>query len=104
MPGLDAKVPAVRRAMWPRCIRARWRGIRWLHARGRNGPSRHDHREQLGASNMKVLVAGDRGYIGAVLVPLFRAAGHDVDGLDVGLYDGCDLGPFPAAQPGEATG
>jgi nucleoside-diphosphate-sugar epimerase len=52
---------------------------------------------------MKVLVAGDRGYIGAVLVPLFRAAGHDVDGLDIGLYDGCDLGPFPAAQPGEAT-
>src|SRR5215472_13554252 len=42
---------------------------------------------------MKVLVAGDRGYIGAVLVPLLRAAGHEVDGLDVGLYEGCDLGP-----------
>ncbi|MGN6681591.1 MAG: NAD-dependent epimerase/dehydratase family protein [Streptosporangiaceae bacterium] len=52
---------------------------------------------------MKVLVAGDRGYIGAVLVPLVRAAGHDVDGLDLGLYDGCDLGPFPASQPGPAT-
>jgi nucleoside-diphosphate-sugar epimerase len=36
---------------------------------------------------MKVLVAGDGGYIGAVLVPLFRAAGHEVDGLDLGLYD-----------------
>jgi nucleoside-diphosphate-sugar epimerase len=52
---------------------------------------------------MKVLVAGDRGYIGAVLVPLLRAAGHDVDGRDLGLYDGCDLGPYPAAEPGRAT-
>jgi nucleoside-diphosphate-sugar epimerase len=42
---------------------------------------------------MKVLVAGDRGYIGAVLVPFLRAAGHEVEGLDLGLYEGCDLGP-----------
>jgi nucleoside-diphosphate-sugar epimerase len=42
---------------------------------------------------VKVLVSGDRGYIGAVLAPLLRAAGHEVDGLDVGLYEGCDLGP-----------
>jgi nucleoside-diphosphate-sugar epimerase len=47
---------------------------------------------------MKVLVAGNGGYIGAVLVPLFRTAGYEVDGLDLGLYDGCDLGP--AADPG----
>ena len=44
---------------------------------------------------MKVLVAGDCGYIGAVLVPFFRAAGHQVDGLDLGLYENCDLGPAP---------
>lgn len=44
---------------------------------------------------MKVLVAGDRGYIGAVLVPFLRAAGHEVGGLDLGLYEGCDLGPGP---------
>ena len=44
---------------------------------------------------MKVLVAGDRGYIGSILVPFLRAAGHEVDGLDVGLYEGCDLGPVP---------
>ena len=44
---------------------------------------------------MKVLVAGDRGYIGAVLVPFLRAAGHHVDGLDLGLYEGCDFGPGP---------
>ncbi len=37
---------------------------------------------------MKILVAGDRGYIGAVLVPLFRGAGHEVVGLDAGWYDG----------------
>jgi nucleoside-diphosphate-sugar epimerase len=46
---------------------------------------------------VRVLVAGDRGYIGAVLVPFLRAAGHHVDGLDLGLYEGCDLGP---AAPG----
>ena len=65
---------------------------------------------------MRVLVAGDRGYIGAVLVPFLRAAGHVVDGLDLGLYEGCDLGPAPAGagprpprdlrdvQPGELAG
>ena len=42
---------------------------------------------------MKVLVAGDGGYIGAVMVPFLQAAGHQVHGLDLGLYDGCDLGP-----------
>ena len=44
---------------------------------------------------MKVLVAGDRGYIGAVLAPFLRDAGHQVNGLDLGLYEGCDLGPGP---------
>jgi nucleoside-diphosphate-sugar epimerase len=44
---------------------------------------------------MRVLVAGDRGYIGAILVPFLRAAGHEVDGLDLGLYEECDLGPGP---------
>ncbi|HEU4948725.1 MAG TPA: SDR family oxidoreductase [Kribbella sp.] len=46
---------------------------------------------------MRVLVTGDRGYIGAVLVPFLRKAGHVVDGLDVGLYEGCDFrgGPEP---------
>jgi nucleoside-diphosphate-sugar epimerase len=44
---------------------------------------------------LKVLVAGDRGYIGAVLVPVLSAAGHSVDGLDLDLYRGCDLGQVP---------
>ena len=44
---------------------------------------------------MKVLVSGDRGYIGAVLVPTLRNAGHEVVGLDAGWYDGCDFGEEP---------
>jgi nucleoside-diphosphate-sugar epimerase len=44
---------------------------------------------------MRVLVTGDRGYIGAVLVPFLGAAGHEVVGLDVGWYDGCDFGAQP---------
>jgi nucleoside-diphosphate-sugar epimerase len=47
---------------------------------------------------MRILVAGDRGYIGAVMVPFLRAAGHEVDGLDLGLYEGCDLGPAPSDE------
>lgn len=45
---------------------------------------------------MRVLVNGDRGYIGAVLVPFIMAAGHDVEGLDAGWYDGCDFGVQPS--------
>lgn len=48
---------------------------------------------------MRVLVAGDRGYIGTVLVPFLRAAGHEVEGLDLGLYEGCDLGPALDSTP-----
>ena len=47
---------------------------------------------------MRILVAGDGGYIGGVLVPFIREAGHQVDGYDLGLYEGCDLGP--AAEDG----
>jgi nucleoside-diphosphate-sugar epimerase len=46
---------------------------------------------------MKILVAGDRGYIGAVLVPFLRSAGHEVGGLDACLYEGCDFGAGPDA-------
>ncbi len=44
---------------------------------------------------MRVLVDGDRGYIGAVLVPFLMEAGHEVEGLDAGWYDGCDFGEQP---------
>ena len=40
---------------------------------------------------MKVLVTGHRGYIGAEMAPAIRDAGHEVVGLDIGLYDDCDF-------------
>jgi len=52
---------------------------------------------------MRVLVTGDRGYVGSVLTPLLLAAGHDVVGLDAGWFDGCELGPVPAGYR-ELTG
>lgn len=41
---------------------------------------------------MRVLVTGHDGYIGTVMVPLFQAAGHDVVGLDSGLFSDCVFG------------
>jgi nucleoside-diphosphate-sugar epimerase len=39
---------------------------------------------------MKILITGTEGYIGARLAPWLHAHGHDVCGLDIGLYrDGC---------------
>jgi nucleoside-diphosphate-sugar epimerase len=43
---------------------------------------------------MHLLVAGDRGYLGAVIVPFLQRAGHQVVGLDAGWYDGCDFWPI----------
>jgi nucleoside-diphosphate-sugar epimerase len=45
---------------------------------------------------MKVLITGHLGFIGAVMVPLVQQAGHEVTGLDIGLYNGCDFGSPPA--------
>lgn len=44
---------------------------------------------------MKVLLTGSAGYIGAVAHEELRDAGHEVTGLDLGWYAGCDLGPGP---------
>lgn len=41
---------------------------------------------------MRVLVTGHDGYIGYSLVPLLQGAGHEVVGLDSGLFAGCGLG------------
>ncbi len=46
---------------------------------------------------MKVLVTGHLGYIGVEAVSLFRAAGHEVTGLDVGFYNECDFVSPPDA-------
>lgn len=47
---------------------------------------------------MKVLVTGHDGYIGTVLTPLLKAAGHEVVGLDNQLYVGCDFGDVPQVE------
>lgn len=48
---------------------------------------------------MRILVTGHRGYIGAVMVPYLVERGHDVIGLDTGLFEGCDLGGGPETIP-----
>jgi len=52
---------------------------------------------------MKVLLTGHQGYLGSVLAPVLRAAGHEVLGLDSGLFARCVLGPAPDDPPGEAV-
>ena len=47
---------------------------------------------------MNVLVTGHEGYIGGVLVPFLRRRGHQVAGLDNGLFAGCDFAP-PSLSP-----
>jgi nucleoside-diphosphate-sugar epimerase len=44
---------------------------------------------------MRVLLTGNEGYIGTILVPMLRAAGHDVVGLDSGLFRECSIAPVP---------
>src|SRR5579863_5162772 len=41
---------------------------------------------------MKVLVTGHNGYIGSVMVSMFCAAGHEVVGLDLFLFESCTFG------------
>jgi nucleoside-diphosphate-sugar epimerase len=48
---------------------------------------------------MRVCVSGDGGYVGGVLVPFLQSAGHEVEGLDAGWYDGCDFGMPPRPIP-----
>lgn len=44
---------------------------------------------------MRVLVTGHEGYIGTVLTPMLLAAGHEVTGLDSGLFRRCTFGDEP---------
>ena len=40
---------------------------------------------------MKILVTGDKGYIGSVLTQKLLAKGYDVKGIDIGFYNECIL-------------
>jgi nucleoside-diphosphate-sugar epimerase len=42
---------------------------------------------------MRILLTGHLGYIGAVAAPMLVAAGHEVVGLDSGLFEDCNFGP-----------
>jgi nucleoside-diphosphate-sugar epimerase len=42
---------------------------------------------------LKVLLTGHNGYIGSVMAPILRAAGHEVVGLDTYLFEECRFGP-----------
>ncbi|QRP45442.1 NAD(P)-dependent oxidoreductase [Amycolatopsis sp. FDAARGOS 1241] len=48
---------------------------------------------------MRVLLTGHTGYLGTVMAPELEEAGHDVVGLDSGLFAGCLLGPAPKDPP-----
>ncbi|MFX1521775.1 MAG: NAD-dependent epimerase/dehydratase family protein, partial [Promethearchaeota archaeon] len=41
---------------------------------------------------MRLLVTGNKGYIGSVMVPMLQEEGFDVVGLDNDLFDGCVFG------------
>lgn len=47
----------------------------------------------------RVLVTGQNGYIGSVLVPMLQAAGHEVVGLDNDYFEACRFGDPAAASP-----
>ncbi len=66
---------------------------------------------------MRVLVTGNLGYVGTVMTPHLRAAGHEVWGYDTGYYEHCVLGPLGdpgvtlqiakdvrAVEPGDLSG
>ena len=46
---------------------------------------------------MKILLTGNRGYVGSVLTEMLLAQGHEVIGFDTGYYDDCYL--MPGATP-----
>ncbi|MEU7581707.1 NAD-dependent epimerase/dehydratase [Streptomyces sp. NPDC041068] len=49
---------------------------------------------------MRVLLTGHQGYLGTVMAPVLSSAGHEVVGLDAGLFADCVLGPPPADPSG----
>ncbi|MFD1544486.1 NAD-dependent epimerase/dehydratase family protein [Nonomuraea guangzhouensis] len=52
---------------------------------------------------MRVLLTGHQGYLGTVMSPVLAGAGHEVTGLDSGLFADCVLGPPPDDPQGLAV-
>jgi nucleoside-diphosphate-sugar epimerase len=52
---------------------------------------------------MRVLLTGHQGYLGTVMAPVLTEAGHEVVGLDSGLYENCLLGPAPGDPIGHVV-
>jgi nucleoside-diphosphate-sugar epimerase len=53
---------------------------------------------------VRVLLTGHQGYLGTVMAPILAAAGHDVTGLDSGLFADCILGSLDRPDvPGMST-
>jgi nucleoside-diphosphate-sugar epimerase len=53
---------------------------------------------------VRVLLTGHQGYLGTVMAPILAAAGHDVTGLDSGLFADCVLGSLDVPDvPGLAV-
>jgi nucleoside-diphosphate-sugar epimerase len=48
---------------------------------------------------VRVLITGSEGYLGTVMAQVMAEAGHDVVGLDSGLFIGATLGPEPVRPP-----
>lgn len=48
--------------------------------------------EDMGLSNMRVLVTGHLGYIGTVMTPMLLSEGYEVVGLDSDFYRRCTFG------------
>jgi nucleoside-diphosphate-sugar epimerase len=53
---------------------------------------------------VRVLLTGHQGYLGTVMAPILAAAGHEVTGLDSGLFASCVLGSLDVPDvPGLAV-
>jgi nucleoside-diphosphate-sugar epimerase len=48
---------------------------------------------------MRILVTGHNGYIGCVMVPMLRSAGHEVIGIDCDLFRAFRLVPYSSRIP-----
>jgi nucleoside-diphosphate-sugar epimerase len=48
---------------------------------------------------VRVLLTGHQGYLGTVMAPILTTAGHEVVGLDTGLFASCVLGTLDVTDP-----